>query len=84
MNKLYLDIHQHVDGLTAEAVESAHARDLEAQEKYGVNYLKYWFDEGTGKVFCLIEAPNKEAAIAVHREAHGLLADELIEVREGK
>jgi len=84
MNKLYLDIHQHVDGLTAEAVEGAHARDLETQEKYGVKYLKYWFDEGTGKVFCLVEAPSKEAAIAVHREAHGLVADELIEVQEGK
>jgi hypothetical protein len=84
MNKLYLDIHQHVEGLTAEAVAGAHARDLETQEKYGVNYLKYWFDEGTGKVFCLIEAPSKEAAIAVHREAHGLVADELIEVQEGK
>jgi hypothetical protein len=84
MNKLYLDIHQHVDGLTAEAVAGAHAKDLETQGKYDVNILKYWFDEGTGKVFCLIEAPNKEAAIAVHREAHGLLADELIEVQEGK
>jgi uncharacterized protein DUF4242 len=84
MNKLYLDIHNHVDGLTAEAVEGAHARDLETQGKYDVNILKYWFDEGTGKVFCLIEAPSKEAAIAVHREAHGLLADELIEVQEGK
>ena len=84
MNKLYLDIHQHVDRLTADAVEGAHAKDLEMQEKYGVKYLKYWFDEGTGKVFCLIEAPSKEAAIAVHREAHGLLADELIEVQEGK
>ena len=84
MKKLYLDIHNHVEGLTAEAVEGAHAMDLKTQEKYGVKYLKYWFDEGTGKVFCLVEAPNKEAAIAVHREAHGLVADELIEVQEGK
>ncbi|MBI2553121.1 MAG: DUF4242 domain-containing protein, partial [Candidatus Rokubacteria bacterium] len=51
--------------------------------KYGVNYLKYWFDVGTGKVFCLVEAPSKEAAAAVHREAHGLVADEIIEVAEG-
>jgi hypothetical protein len=81
---LYLDIHKHVDGLTAEAVAGAHAKDLETQAKHGAKYLKYWFDEGTGKVFCLIEAPSKEAAIAVHREAHGLVADELIEVQEGK
>ena len=81
---LYMDIHQHVEGLTAEAVAGAHAADLKTQQKYGVEYLQYWFDEGTGNVFCLIEAPSKEAAITVHREAHGLLADEVIEVQEGK
>jgi hypothetical protein len=80
---LFMDVHNHVPGLTAEAVAGAHQKDLEIQEKYGVKYLKYWFDEGTGKVFCLVEAPNKEAAITVHREAHGLLADDLIEVQEG-
>jgi hypothetical protein len=48
-----------------------------------VRYLKYWFDEGTGKVFCLVEAPSAEAANAVHREAHGLVADQLVEVKEG-
>jgi hypothetical protein len=80
---LYMDIHHHVEGLTAQAVAGAHQKDLEVQEKYGVKYLKYWFDESTGKVFCLVEAPSKEAAVAVHREAHGLVADELIEVEEG-
>ncbi len=80
---LYLDTHHHVDGLTAEAVAGAHTKDLETQDKYGVKYLKYWFDVSTGKVFCLVEAPSKEAAMAVHREAHGLVADELIEVKEG-
>lgn len=81
---LYMDIHHHVEGLTAEAVAGAHEKDLEIQQKHGVKYLKYWFDEGTGKVFCLVEAPSKEAAEAVHREAHGLLADEIIEVKEGE
>jgi hypothetical protein len=80
---LYMDIHHHVEGLTADAVAQAHQADLNTQAKYGAKYLRYWFDESTGKVFCLIEAPNREAAIAVHREAHGLLADELIEVKEG-
>ena len=80
---LYMDIPQLVEGLTEDAVAGAHARDLEVQKQYGVNYQQYWFDEGTGKVFCLVEAPNKEAAIAVHREAHGLVADEITEVREG-
>lgn len=80
---LYMDIHKHVPGLTSEAVEGAHARDLEVQKKHGVQYLKYWYDANQGKVFCLVEAPSKEAAVAVHREAHGLVADELIEVKEG-
>ncbi len=80
---LFMDIHEHVDGLTGPAVTEAHRRDVETQEKYGVKYHKYWCDEGTGKVFCLVEAPSKEAAERVHREAHGLVADQIIEVKEG-
>jgi hypothetical protein len=80
---LYMDVHNHIPGLTADAVAGAHAKDVQTQKKHGVQYLKYWFDESAGKVFCLISAPSKEAAMAVHREAHGLLADEIIEVREG-
>ena len=80
---LYLDVHNKIEGLTKEGVADAHEKDLRVQRQYGVNYLKYWFDVGTGKVFCLVEAPSKEAAAAVHREAHGLVADEIIEVAEG-
>jgi hypothetical protein len=80
---LFLDTHAHIEGLTAEAVAQAHEADLQTQVKYGVKYLRYWFDETSGKVFCLVEAPNKEAAVAVHREAHGLVADEITEVKEG-
>ena len=80
---LYMDTHKKVEGLTAEAVAGAHKADLEVQGKHGVNYLNYWFNEAEGAVFCLVDAPNKEAAVAVHREAHGLLADDIIEVKEG-
>ena len=80
---LYMDHHHKVDGLTAEAVAGAHQRDLEVQAEHGVEYQRYWFDEGSGEVFCLVSAPSKEAAIAVHREAHGLVADSLTEVQEG-
>ena len=73
---LYMDTHKKVEGLTAEAVAGAHKADLEVQGKHGVNYLNYWFNEAEGAVFCLVDAPNKEAAIAVHREAHGLLVSE--------
>ncbi len=80
---LFMDVHHKVEGLTAEAVAGAHQRDLEVQDQHGVKYHKYWFDEASGKVFCLVEAPSKEAAEAVHREAHGLVADEITEVQEG-
>ena len=80
---LFMDIHKNVEGLTAEAVESAHQKDLAVQEKHGVKYLKYWYNEDENTVFCLCEASSKEAAEAVHREAHGLVPDEIIEVKEG-
>ena len=80
---LYMDIHQHVQGLTQDAVEGAHARDLEVGPQYGVDYQQYWFDEATGKVFCLVEAPSAEAAIAVRLAMHGLVADEIVEVKIG-
>jgi len=78
-----MDVHEHVDGLTKEAVQGAHARDLEVQKAHGVNYLQYWFDEGSGKVFCLVDAPDAAAATAVHQEAHGLVADSITPVQAG-
>ena len=75
-----MDIHE-LHGVTAEEVAKAHAGDVKVQEKYGVNYLKYWVNESCGKIFCLVEAPNAEAANHVHREAHGLVAEKIIEVQ---
>lgn len=80
---MYLDVHKNLEGLTAKAVAEAHKKDLAIQDKYDVKYSKYWYNEKDGTVFCLSEAPNKEAAIAVHREAHGMVPDEIIEVTEG-
>ena len=73
-----MDIHR-LEGTAPEAVAKAHLEDLKAQEKYGVRYLRYWFNERVGQVFCLVEAPDAAAATAVHREAHGLVADQIIE-----
>ena len=80
---LFMDVHENLPGATAADVAAAHERDLEVQGQYGVTYERYWVDEANGKVFCLVEAPNAEAAAAVHREAHGLVADHLHEVVEG-
>jgi len=77
---LYMDIHNLDDGTTAEDVAKAHAKDMEIQRKYGVEYHKYWVNEAGNKVFCLAHAPNAEAAECVHREAHGMIAEKIIEV----
>ena len=79
---LYMDIHQMPEGTTHEQIEKAHIADLEAQEKHGVRYLKYWFNQEAGTAFCFFDSPTKDAAIAVHTEAHGLMADQIIEVEE--
>jgi class 3 adenylate cyclase len=76
---LYIDIHE-LHGATPEDIAKAHAMDLETQRKYGVEYRKYWFNESAGKVFCLVHAPNAEAANRVHREAHGKVAEKIIEI----
>jgi len=80
---LYLDMH-HIDGgVSADDVAKAHVADLQTEGKYDVHYLRYWVDEGQGKVFCLVDAPSADAAASVHREAHGLVADDIFEVQEG-
>ena len=75
-----MDIHE-LGQVTADDLAKAHAADLKTQDKYGVEYLKYWVNEGCGKAFCLVHAPNPEAAHKVHREAHGQVAERLIEVQ---
>lgn len=76
---IYMDIHE-IPGVTPEAVGAAHLADVGTQGKYGVVYHKYWLNEAQGKVFCLCSAPNPDAAMSVHREAHGLVAEKIIEV----
>ena len=80
---LYMDIHTIEGGVAAADVEQAHSADLATQGKHNVSYLRYWVDEANGKVFCLVEAPSAEAATLVHKEAHGLVADEVFQVQEG-
>jgi class 3 adenylate cyclase len=76
-----MDIHHLDDGTTPEDVAKAHAKDMETQKKYGVEYTKYWVNETGKKVFCLAHAPNAEAAEQVHREAHGMMPEKIIEVQ---
>ena len=78
-----MDIHHKVEGLTPEAIAAAHQQDIAVQARFGVRFLRYWYDERTGKVFCLSEAPDASAMAAVHAAAHGILADEIVAVTEG-
>jgi hypothetical protein len=78
-----MDVHTIAGGVSAADVEQAHRADLAEQGKHDVNYLRYWVDEQHGKVFCLVEAPSADAAASVHKEAHGLVADDLFPVQEG-
>ncbi len=79
---LFMDVHTIDGGVAAADVAGAHQKDLETQGRYGVNYLRYWVDESAGKIFCLVEADSTDAANTVHREAHGLVADEIYPVAE--
>jgi hypothetical protein len=79
---LYMDVHNMEGDVDAADVAKAHKADLATQDKYGVEYKRYWVDEEGRKIFCLVEAPDAETAHTVHREAHGLVADEIYEVSE--
>lgn len=79
---LFMDVHNLDEAVSADDVANAHQADLDTQSKYGVEYKRYWVDETGRKIFCLVEAPDAEAANTVHREAHGLVADEIFEVSE--
>lgn len=79
---LFMDVHTIEGGVSAADVAGAHQKDLETQGQHGVNYLRYWVDETAGKIFCLVEADDAESANTVHREAHGLVADEIYAVGE--
>ena len=76
---IYMDRHE-LAGTTAEEVARAHLKDLAIQDRYGVKFLTYWFDEARGTTFCLVQSPDKETANRVHREAHGDVAYTMVEV----
>jgi hypothetical protein len=79
---LFMDTHTLEGGVLVADVAAAHEADLATQGSHGVDYLRYWVDEEAGKIFCLVEAPDAEAANAVHRQAHGIVADEIYRVSE--
>ena len=79
---LFMDVHTIDGGVAASDVAVAHLADLATQDRYGVRYLRYWVDESAGKIFCLVDADSAADAARVHREAHGLVADDVFTVTE--
>lgn len=77
---LYMDIHTVDPETTWEDIAHAHFKDSEVQGEFDVDYKKYFYNHDCGKLFCLVEAPSAEAARCVHEQAHGLVAEKLIEV----
>jgi class 3 adenylate cyclase len=76
---IFIDRH-HMEGATSEQVAEAHRRDIDIQDRHGVKYMAYWFDEERGSAFCLVQAPDAATAERVHREAHGEIANAIIPV----
>ena len=75
-----MDIHENLGDVTEEDIKNAHLQDLAIQDQYGVQFLTFWFNSPDGEAFCLVDAPTKEAAIAVHKESHGLVPHDMVEV----
>jgi hypothetical protein len=84
-NNLYIDVHHFGPGnVKFEDVAKAHAKDLAIENKYGVHFINYWVDEAQGNVYCLSTAPDSMAIINTHKEAHGLLPEEIFLVKSGQ
>ena len=79
---LFMDVHTIEGGVSVDDVARAHEADLAVQAAHDVRYLRYWVDEDAGRIFCLVEAPDAEAANEVHRRAHGLVAEQIFRVSE--
>jgi len=82
-SRLFMDVH-HLDKVTAADVADAHRKDLAVQDRHNVHFIRYWVDEDSATVYCLSEAPDAESVLDTHREAHGLVSDEIMEVIQGE
>jgi len=68
--------------ISKEELTKFHDEDLAIQEKFGVFELKYWANLEAKNLFCLAQAPSKEAFNEVHKQSHGRTACNIIEVSE--
>jgi AraC-like DNA-binding protein len=76
---IFMDLH-NVPGVTPKEVAEAHGHDVKIQDEFSCRTMTYWMDVDKGCVFCLIEAPDKESVKEMHKKAHGLIPNDIIEV----
>ncbi len=81
---VYMDRHDVPEAITPEEVAQIHQQDLKVQHKFGCRALTYWFAANRNKAFCLIEAPNKEAMLSIHKYSHGQVPNKVSDVEEQK
>lgn len=79
---IFMDVHENLGDVTEDDIKNAHQQDLALQDDYGVQFLTYWFNSADGQAFCLVDAPSKEAAVAVHKASHGLVPHDMIQVEK--
>ncbi len=77
---IYMDVHPGLGDATPEDVAEAHRRDLAIQDQFGIRFLSYWVNGPDGKAFCLAESPDADSLATCHKQAHGLMPHEVIEV----
>lgn len=79
---IFMDVHENLGDVTEEDIKDAHQQDLSIQDDYGVQFLTFWFNSDDGQAFCLVDAPTKGDAIAVHKASHGLVPHDMVEVQK--
>ncbi|MEZ0069901.1 hypothetical protein ABIA32_005949 [Streptacidiphilus sp. MAP12-20] len=72
----FMDVHRGMTGITAEQLAAAHQADLAIEDEEHVHFKQAWADPESGTVYCLSEAPSREAVQRIHERA-GHLADEI-------
>ncbi|WP_455354841.1 SCO4226 family nickel-binding protein [Streptomyces sp. SYSU K217416] len=65
----YMDVHHGMQGITAEQLSAAHRADVAIESEEGVHFEQAWADPESGTVYCLSEAPSKEAVMRIHERA---------------
>ena len=75
----FMDVHRNMEGITTQGLAEAHDADLAIQDEESVDFKHAWADPKAGLVWCLSEAPNKEAVMKIHERA-GHPADEVYPV----